>query len=305
MERKKRLELAKKSLLGISLGDAFGESFFGETDTVLAHIKDEKIPPTTWEFTDDTVMAIAVFEQLEKYEDIHQNALVSQFSINHQLDVNRGYGATARRILREIEEGGDWKEISSNVFEGMGSMGNGASMRVGPIGAYFYDDIEKVKKIATKSAEVTHTNIEAISGAIAVAVATAIATKMRVEKKYLNANEFIEKVFHELPDTDTKSKIKKSLTIPKTYGIETVKSILGNGTQIIAQDTVPFSIWCAAHYHTHFEDAMWKAVSILGDRDTICAIVAGIVIMSCEEASIPQKWIENVEKIDASPFRNK
>lgn len=307
MKPKQRIELARKSLKGISIGDAFGESFFGETNKMLNHIHQRTIPETSWEFTDDTVMAIAVFEQLEENQDINQNQLAERFTINHEKDVNRGYGATARRILREIGEGGDWREISKGVFEGMGSMGNGSSMRVGPIGAYYFDDLKKVKDLATKSAEITHSNIEGITGAIAVAVATAIATELSINHSKITPREFIERVANELPDTDTdtRSKIRKSLSVPYHYNIETVKTILGNGSKIMVQDTVPFSIWCAAHNLNNFEEAIWKAVSILGDRDTICAIVGGITIMSAKEESVPVNWVNSVEDFETSEFRNK
>jgi ADP-ribosylglycohydrolase len=304
MNISQRIELAKKSLKGISIGDAFGESFFGETNEMLNHIHQRTIPKTSWEFTDDTVMAIAVYEQLEESQEIEQNQLAKSFSVNHDKDVNRGYGATARRILREVGEGGDWKEISNGVFEGMGSMGNGASMRVSPIGAFYFDDLEKVKELAIKSAEVTHSNIEGITGAIAVAVATAIATKSKIENIEISPIEFIEKIANELPDTDTKSKIKKSLAVPYHFNTETVKTILGNGTKIMVQDTVPFSIWCSAYNLTNFEEAIWKAVSVLGDRDTICAIVGGITIMSTNE-EIPNDWIESVEDFELSEFRKR
>lgn len=300
-----RIELAKKSLKGISIGDAFGESFFGDTDKILNHIQERKIPKTSWEFTDDTVMAIAVYDQLRINKGVNQNQLAEQFATNHEKDVNRGYGATARRILREIGEGGNWKEISQNVFDGMGSMGNGASMRVSPIGAFYFDDLNKVKELAIKSAEVTHSNIEGITGAIAVAVATAIATKIKWNDEAISPNEFINRIVEELPDTDTKSKVKKSISVPYTYKIETVKTILGNGSKIMVQDTVPFSIWCAANNLKNFEEAIWKAVSILGDRDTICAIVGGITIMSSEEDKLPKKWIESVEDFETSEFIKK
>jgi len=208
-----RIELAKKSLKGLSIGDAFGESFFGERDEMLQHIQARKVPKTTWEFTDDTVMAIAVFEQLEKNGVIIQDELAKAFVENHDKDVNRGYGATARRILREIGEGGDWKTISKGVFEGMGSMGNGAAMRVSPIGAYYFDDLEKVKTLAAQSAEITHANIEGITGAIAVAVATAIATQMKISGQKISPQQFIEQVVSELPDSDTTSKIKNPLQL--------------------------------------------------------------------------------------------
>ncbi len=303
MDTNRRIQLAKKSLKGISIGDAFGESFFGERKLMLNYIEERTIPETTWEFTDDTVMAISVFEQLERSGTIDQDDLAQQFSINHNKDVNRGYGATARRILREIGEGGNWKVISRNAFEGMGSMGNGASMRVGPIGAYYYDNLNEVKHQAKLSAEITHSNIEGITGAIAVSIATALATKFNIESTEVSPKNFIESIIKELPDSDTKSKVNKSLSVPYSYNIETVRNILGDGTKIMVQDTVPFSIWCAAHNLNAFDEALWKAVSILGDRDTICAIVAGITIMSCDEKSIPKDWQNSVEKFEKSIFR--
>lgn len=303
MDTNRRLQLAKNSLKGISIGDAFGESFFGERNQMLDCIQERMIPKTTWEFTDDTVMAIAIFEQLEKNGKIDQNDLAQQFSINHDKDVNRGYGATARRILREIGEGSNWKAISQNAFEGMGSKGNGASMRVGPIGAFHFDNFEKVKELANLSAEITHSNMEGITGAIAVAISTALATKIKLEGVKISPKDFIETVANELPNTDTKSKIKKSLSVPYSYNIETVRTILGDGTKIMVQDTIPFSIWCAAHNLINFNEALWKAVSILGDRDTICAIVGGITIMSCDENSIPKEWQNGVEDFEKSKFR--
>ena len=181
-------------------------------------------------------------------------------------------------------------------------MGNGASMRVTPIGAYYFDDLKLVKELSIKSAETTHTNIEGITGAIAVAIATAIATKLKISNTEISPNEFINQIAEWLPDTDTKSKIKKSTSVPYSYNIETVKTILGNGSKIMVQDTVPFSLWCAANNLNNLEEALWKAVSILGDRDTICAIVGGITIMSTDDAKIPQEWIDSVEDFEKSQF---
>lgn len=305
MNHKDRIALADIALKGTSIGDAFGESFFGDKKFILYHLERKTIPPTSWDFTDDTIMAIAVFEQLEKNQTILQDELAHAFSKNHQLDLHRGYGATARTILRDIHEGKDWNTVASAVFEGMGSMGNGAAMRVSPIGAYFYDDLEKVKEIAILSAKVTHTHLEGITGAIAVAVATAIATQIKMDKLVLTPNEFITKIIRLLPDSDTASKINKSLSVPFGYTSETITSILGNGTKIMAVDTVPFSIWCAAHTLVDYEKSLWKAVSVLGDRDTICAIVGGITMMSAPEKTIPKKWYTSVEDIHTSIFRTK
>lgn len=303
IDKKHRIENAKKSLLGVSIGDAFGESFFGETERILNHISSRIIPDTTWEFTDDTVMSIAIFEQLEKNGEIDQDELVKHFYLNHNLDRSRGYGATLRSILREIEEGKNWREVSSAAFDGQGSMGNGAAMRVCPIGAFYFDDLKKVKELAIKSAEVTHSNIEAISGAIAVAVATALTTKMNFDNHFLSPIDFIDTIVNELPESDTKSKLVKSRAVSYDFQIRTVESILGNGTNMTSQDTVPFAIWCAAYNLENFEEALWKAISILGDRDTISAMVGGITVMSSRDNCIPEYWKQYVEKFETSIFR--
>jgi ADP-ribosylglycohydrolase len=303
LNTKTRIDNAYKSLIGVSIGDAFGESFFGNSDKIAKCISLRELPDTKWAFTDDTVMSIAIYEQLETNGEIDQDSLVTRFCINHDLDPVRGYGATLRRILREIKEGNNWTQVSRNAFDGQGSMGNGAAMRVCPIGAFYYEDLQKVKKQSIKASETTHSNIEAIAGAIAVATGTALATKMAGESYYQSSSEFIDDILAELPDSETKSKILKSKSIPYDYHIETIKNILGNGTNMTAQDTVPFAIWCAAHNLDNFEEGLWKAVSILGDRDTICAIVGGITIMSSKEDKIPAIWKESVENIESSIFR--
>ena len=89
MNNDQRINLARKSLKGVSIGDAFGESFFGETNIIEKCIREKRMPQTSWEFTDDTVMSIAVYEQLEKHGTINQDDLARQFSIKHKLDPNK------------------------------------------------------------------------------------------------------------------------------------------------------------------------------------------------------------------------
>jgi ADP-ribosylglycohydrolase len=42
---------------------------------------------------------------------------------------------------------------------------------------------------------------------------------------------------------------------------------------------------------------MWTTVTGLGDRDTTCAIVGGIVVMSAGLDSIPKQWLEHREPL--------
>jgi len=297
-----RLELASKSLLGTSIGDAFGDGFFCKENFIKEAFSKRKIPRTaSWDFTDDTVMSIAIYKSLEKFGEVNQDFIANEFADNYHNDFRRGYGPSMHRKLKEIHQGGSWKQISKNAFGGMGSMGNGGAMRSALIGAYFYDDLKKVGEQAYLSSEITHANIEGYTGAMAVAIASAIATNNIIMKP----NEFLSKIINELPDCDTTSKINKATSVSYSYDIRTVISILGNGVKITAQDTVPIALWAAAHNLYNFGESIWKAVSALGDRDTICAIVGGIVMMSADESTIPVIWKQNVESWEKSIFYKK
>ena len=122
MKSEDRIKYAKRALDGIALGDCFGQSFFMPDETARQRIKNREILNEPWYFTDDTVMAIGIFQILEKYGEINQGALARVFAENYALDWHRGYGGTAHSILRSIGEGQNWREAASGAFDGMGSM---------------------------------------------------------------------------------------------------------------------------------------------------------------------------------------
>ena len=300
MESEERLRYAKRALDGVALGDCFGQRFFMADEIARQRIKKREISNNPWYFTDDTVMAIGIYCILEKYGKIDQDALARAFAENYALDWHRGYGGTAHSILRSIGEGQDWRDVASGAFDGMGSMGNGAAMRVAPVGAYFADDLDKVLYHARASAEVTHAHMEGIVGAMAAAVASALLLNKK-QGSYLGEGAvFLRDVADKLPDSDTKYKILSAASVPKESSIDFVVSVLGNGIRLTAQDTVPLCLWCAAYYYTSLEEALWMAVSALGDRDTICAIVGGMVSLYADE--LPQQWVSYVERPETSVF---
>ena len=78
---------------------------------------------------------------------------------------------------------------------------------------------------------------------------------------------------------------------------------LGNGDELSAQDTVPFALWCAGRHLNDFEEAMWWTVAGLGDRDTTCAIVGGIVALHVGEVGLPRWWRAFREPLPVWPWR--
>ncbi|MCS3530252.1 ADP-ribosylglycohydrolase family protein [Chryseobacterium sp. JUb7] len=297
---KDKLLLPSMSLMGISIGDAFGECFFGEESLMKSYIHQRIIPESSLDFTDDTIMAIAVFKSLEKFGEINQDFLAEEFTRNYYLDINRGYGPSMHQYFRAIKSGENWKEVSYSKFEGQGSMGNGGAMRASVIGAYFYNDFDKLKLNAELSCEVTHANREAIEGTKAIALAAAFAVLEKLGLLKLNQQDFIRKIQDELIDSDMKSKLNKALYLDGNPSIELLVKTLGNGIKMTAQDTVPLVIWMLSRYRNNFEECLWNTVSALGDRDTTCAMAGGISILCCDENSV-QDWTKNVEQ----PFKTK
>lgn len=276
------------SLNGLSVADAFGEKFFGFDP--LPDIIERRLPAGTWNWTDDTHMAVSIVECLHRDRTIHQDALMERFIARYFRDKRFGYGPGVRRILEAAALGQDWRVLSRNIYNG-GSYGNGAAMRAAPIGGCFAGDPQRAAHEARLSAEVTHSHPEGIAGAVAVAAAAALAA----QERFPDGKEFLETVLRYTPQGLTSAGIERAASIPAAAPAEEAAQILGSGGDISAQDTVPFCLWCAAHHLDCYEEALWTTVRGLGDRDTTCAIVGGIVALAAR--NIPEEWLNRREPL--------
>lgn len=278
------------------MGDAFGERFFLHPDVAESLIVARAIPASPWDYTDDTQMALSIVTILQEYGEINQDYLAQSFAKKY--DRERGYGAAMHGLLTRIRDGEPWQQVANSLFGGQGSYGNGAAMRVAPIGAFFAEDLDLVVSQARSSAEVTHTHPEAIAGAIAVAVAAAWAA--RLQGSIPSKQEFLNLVLPYVPESEVSSKIRLAYDLSESTPVQSAATLLGNGTHVSAQDTVPFALWCAAQHLDNYEEALWLTVSGLGDRDTTCAIAGGIVAISTGVEGIPTAWLQAREPLPKS-----
>jgi len=291
---------ARLALEGLSVGDAFGERFFVSPTVVESFVASRAIPRSPWYWTDDTAMALSIYETLTEHGGIDRDALAKRFADRYRRDPRRGYGGTAHEILMTISLGEPWQEVAAAVFDGQGSMGNGGAMRVAPIGGFFADDLDEVCRQARASAEPTHAHPDGQAGAIAVAVAAAIASQMGRGLRARSGEALLAEAFARTPPGATKDGLAKAAALPLAYDPRTAVAALGNGSQVISSDTVPFSLWCAARHLGEFEEAMWTTVSGLGDRDTTCAIVGGVVALAVGHAAIPRAFLDAREPLDST-----
>jgi ADP-ribosylglycohydrolase len=274
-------ERSHDSLLALSVGDALGSQFFVPENRPA--FESQTLPQGPWQWTDDTEMAASIHLVLCKHGGIDQDALATSFAEHHDFD--RGYGPSTGRLLRLVREGGDWRTLAREPFDGMGSWGNGAAMRVAPIGAWFAGDPAEAARHAALSAEVTHPHPEAIAGAIAVAVATAIAPGKP------SPGGFLDEVLARTPQGTVRQGIAEARRLLTIGDPATAAAVLGNGRQVAAHDTVPFTLWAAARHLGDYERAFWTTASAGGDIDTTCAIVGGIV------GRPPAAWLTETEPL--------
>jgi ADP-ribosylglycohydrolase len=293
MDRTRRVANAARSLHGLALGDAFGQQWFFYHGAELIERQLHRIAPesTLWHWTDDTAMALSVLRVLHLCDGVDQDALAERFAAAYVADSHRGYGPSMHGVLRAVHEGEPWREVTRRQFEGQGSWGNGAAMRVAPLGAWYADrDSADVAQEAARSAETTHAHPEAIAGAVAVAVAAAVATRGREEAAPKPA-AFLDEVVAFTPESDVAAGLRGAARLGGLTSVRHAVSVLGNGARISAPDTVPFALWAAAHHLDALDDALWTTARGMGDVDTTCAITGGIVAARTGTGDVPGAWL--------------
>jgi len=87
------------------------------------------------------------------------------FRYNYQKEPWRGYASGPPTIFSMVERSGiTYAEASSTLFGGSGSFGNGAAMRIAPVGLFFHNSLDLYGK-ACISASVTHAHPVGMDGA--------------------------------------------------------------------------------------------------------------------------------------------
>ena len=293
-----RLERAYLSLEGLAIGDAFGEMLSYQCASARERVE-RGLMAGPWYHTDDTEMALGIFEVLRLRGSIDPNELALKFAEHFRREPERGYGTMARVILRAILTGASWQQAAGSAFGGTGSMGNGAAMRVAPLGAYFAEDLDTcLRAEAVLSAGVTHAHREGIAGAIAIATAAAVAWRLRDVPKSQAAPELLQAVYDRTPDGETRIGIARAQKLPFSTAPQVAARVLGNGSAVTAPDTVPYVVWSAAKHLDDFREALISTVIGDGDCDTNCAMVGGIVALYAGRVSIPQDWQAARERFD-------
>lgn len=187
-------------------------------------------------FTDDSVLTVAVARAILHGEDYRS----SVWSLGRRYP-DAGYGGSFI----------DW--LADGDPQPYGSFGNGAAMRVSPVG-FAFDDADTVLAEAERQAAISHDHPEGIKGAQAVALAVFLA-RTGGDREHIRGE------------------------IAHRFGYDLDRSVddirPGYGFDVTCQGSVPEAIIAFLDADS-YEDAVRNAVSLGGDADTQACIAGGI-----------------------------
>jgi len=226
-------------MLGSIIGDICGskyewENYIGDADKISLSYPE-------MDFTDDTIMTIAVLDWLQEKKFSNKQSLIDKFKLYFEKYPHRGYGSSFA----------NW--CSSPYNEAYNSYGNGSAMRTSFV-PLFCSDKQEVLDLSKTVAEVTHNHIEGIKGSQAISLAIFMA---------LNGSD--------------KSEIKTEIETTFNYFLDfDFQELVDKYTfDVTCQGSVPESIYCFL-ISDNFEDCLRKCIMIGGDTDTICCMAGGI-----------------------------
>ena len=209
-------------MIGAIIGDIIGSRF--EFHNILS--KEFKLFEPWCDFTDDSVMTCAVAQAL--------------------MDSQPDFSDLSERTVEAMQRIG-------RRYPPYHSYGNGAAMRISPVG-FAARDVEEAKRLSAAVTRVSHDHPEGMKGAEATAVAIVLARQGKTKAEIRAAME----AYYDLTGTVEGYRQRS----------------FGHGEEI-CQVSVPQALVCFLEGES-YEDVIRNCISIGGDSDTIAAIAGGI-----------------------------
>ncbi len=275
-------------LLGLAVGDAVGAPYeglthadiffqFGSPDNLVTNPSGD-----TLFYTDDTEMMIGVAETLAECGRVDELRLCRAFADNYHPE--RGYGQGARRVIEAMATGGDYRTLAANIFPG-GSFGNGAAMRIAPVGLLFADTPDELWEQARLSALPTHTHPLGIEGAQLLAYATAWALRTTTFDR--------KQLWRELRERATTEEFRWHISIAAK--LKPGDSLSGLGSTLHAHRSVVTAIACFAATPGDFKMTISRAIGLGDDTDTVAAMAGSLVGAFAGVGAIPPELLAKFE----------
>ncbi len=285
------------TMIGSALGDAIGERALEITDRddLLEYVNsDHELC-----YTDDTVLSLATAELLVSQGAIDQQLLGDKFRKYHKEEPWRNYGVVTSAVFSIVEnEAIDYTTAALRLCDGSGSFGNGAAMRVAPLGLFFHRS-PSLYEMAKNTAEITHAHPVGIDGAAVLAKAIAMSLHLNSQRPFA-PQVYGQRLVEFAETTRLKEKLQLVLTLLASHAtMEEAAAQLG--TQSSVHESMAFALFCFLTHPHAFVECILCAVSHGGDRGTMGAMVGAMAGAYLGSEAIPPHWqrrLENAQHIE-------
>ena len=278
-------------MVGSALGDAIGELAFHCPSKADLCIRFDQLKEL--HYTDDSAMSIGLAESILKKGFLDQQDLGETFRSNFKREPWRGYASGPPTIFSMVERLGiTYAEAAGSLFGGAGSLGNGAAMRIVPIGLFFHDSPDLYEE-ACNSASVTHAHPVGKDGAAVQAKAISLAVKLDPREAF-PFEAFIDALidFTRTPEIKGKMLLVQRLInahVPPSSAAEQL------GRTVSVHESLPFALYSFLCHLKSFEDCLYCAILHGGDRDTLGAMACAVSGAYLGIESIPESWRRKLE----------
>lgn len=275
-------------ILGGAIGDAYGsgyENISKEDNLVSTYYPFGKpdVKNPEWRITDDTQLTLATCEAIIENKILDAKFFAEKYLEYYKLRRITGIGASTLKALRELEVGGHWSLVGR---KGEYGAGNGASMRIAPLGFEFNIERNLIKDICN----ITHQNDEAYVGSLSVV----IAIQSVINETWTGKENLLQIIIEQLPDSRVRDRF---IEIDSLKCDLSKIGQLGNDGYVV--NSVPLAIAFASRVNEIGLSNMYKQiVEIGGDTDTNCSIAGQIAGTLIGIDNIPKDLINKLKVLD-------
>lgn len=279
------------SMVGSALGDAIGELAFRYQDKESLSSQLKQLDKLY--YTDDSTMSIGIAESIIKTGNLDGQDLGERFRRNFQKEPWRGYGPGPPTVFSKVERlGMSYVEAAKTLFGGKGSFGNGASMRVAPVGLFYHNSLHLYEK-ACISASVTHAHPVGKDGAAVQAKAVSLAVNLAPDEPFPYAT-FIKNLIDFAKTQELKEKLVmvQKLIMTSASPLRATRQL---GQSVAVHESLPFATYSFLCHPQSFKECLFCAILHGGDRDTLGAMACALSGAYLGIDSIPQTWRKKLE----------
>ena len=241
-------------------------------------------PPKNSPYDDDAAMALLLGESLLASKGFDENDVARRWVKWMKVD-GRGIGVTTKRALTLIDRGKDPFEAGrlTNQENPGRSAGNGSVMRCIPVALRYHDDPDRLIRVSTQQAAITHADERCTWGAAAVNLAA---------RELLHGNiYFVDEVMHRIGDRAPRVLREAIHRVPRERESDLPIARAGEAGYVV--HCVEIAFWFVTHDRS-LEEALIALAQAGGDTDTNAAVAGALLGARYGDVALPPRWIDRI-----------